>query len=981
MAHYVKTPMKWRNFTAVQPIVYTYAARQNRLNVISLRRDFNIAILGAIPYNPTVVASDGKQHGFMMTPVTIISQPFNGVLTINWNTVDLDYQPDPGYLGPDCFIIALFSQETQQSQYFKFLVQVGPVSTEQIITPPPSEVPALSLSLEDQQLYVVEPFSYTIPEGTFYIPLGQTPVYSAYTTGGDPLPDWISFDVGTLTFTGRPPPEASGAVPIFVKVVTSGGNAVDQFYIIVSEVPILIEWACLETGGHWENSVCIPIGPTQREYAVWDPTSIEVDGYRNTFFIGEVGSINFARSDKLLPTTGKRAWEFETPLSQPRFGLVNALFVDTSPMLSDIEFGDNGLTCYVNEQLSQIFVYVNGGEVAASVSNNSQHFNLPPNTNVNTQDQNRVLLGMTYDADTGEVEIYINKIRVEFGSPITISNGVQYRPVIKTVDSQYKNKGNFGIYAMRSNFPSGVPHGIYDVVPAGSFVAADSRTVEYTEWYSDQASCQSAGFAWDGNQCFDVDRSSGVPRNETHLIKSEPWCLANGGSWSNGFCWTPTLKNNCVWDAKLDTIIQNLPWMGTAQTIDQYTPKTSQYEIPDTTQQRMVGISADLFNAQGDFEVNFLDVKLAMEQHLNNNVPLGYTYWGQWDQTPEYGPPYVLSVDIVSDSTHLLADEETYDSNNARLCAVDPNTAMVEVDGLLSDPNRTSEKIFEAVTDMLWVTDLGEAPQSRYPVGYNVKLWIEEIEPFRCAGDPTLFEHFFIDQLPTVLPSLTFSLASSIGDANLVLQTSSQNQSTFPIYNTAGNKWESSIVLDVTGRSGKELFKTYLQELYHALGLSHDNVALDHDYISMMDYSSGTDYPTYVDTIALRVAYDARLMTNMVDRTEGSHYLLQGNKLAMQPYFGTYPLQTERSMFRITNRFNAVPITSNTSVPEDPSGYFVLNKQMPARDIPSSVGISANPAHYTGARLVVIFARNKIVSDPGNIDALSKMGDVDTDCP
>ena len=131
--HSIKMPMIWRNFIAKQAGNTLINVRPNETYIIRLRQEINIAILGAIPVDQDIINSTGFQGGFWMTPVTIISQPFYGDVTINWNTIDLDYTPDPGYVGPDCFIIALNANGVQQSQYFKFLVQVGEVQQETIM--------------------------------------------------------------------------------------------------------------------------------------------------------------------------------------------------------------------------------------------------------------------------------------------------------------------------------------------------------------------------------------------------------------------------------------------------------------------------------------------------------------------------------------------------------------------------------------------------------------------------------------------------------------------------------------------------------------------------------------------------------------------------------------------------------------------------------------------------------------------------------
>ena len=67
---------------------------------------------------------------------------------------------------------------------------------------------------------------YTLPAGAFDIqgPAGSTVAYAAQLAGGGNLPDWLSFDTTTGTFTGNPPHGASHLSIHVTATVTDGTN-------------------------------------------------------------------------------------------------------------------------------------------------------------------------------------------------------------------------------------------------------------------------------------------------------------------------------------------------------------------------------------------------------------------------------------------------------------------------------------------------------------------------------------------------------------------------------------------------------------------------------------------------------------------------------------------------------------------------------------------------------------------------------------
>jgi Ca2+-binding RTX toxin-like protein len=81
-------------------------------------------------------------------------------------------------------------------------------------------------------------FSFTVPEGTFVdVDAGDTLTYSATLSNGDALPDWLSFDAATRTFSGITGNGNVGEIHVKVTAVDgSGGTASSDFAIAVANV-------------------------------------------------------------------------------------------------------------------------------------------------------------------------------------------------------------------------------------------------------------------------------------------------------------------------------------------------------------------------------------------------------------------------------------------------------------------------------------------------------------------------------------------------------------------------------------------------------------------------------------------------------------------------------------------------------------------------------------------------------------------------
>jgi hypothetical protein len=77
---------------------------------------------------------------------------------------------------------------------------------------------------------------FQVPANSFSDPDGDTLTYAARLANGDPLPDWLSFDAGTRTFSGTPPQDFNGTLSIRVTAADGSVSAYDDFDLIINPV-------------------------------------------------------------------------------------------------------------------------------------------------------------------------------------------------------------------------------------------------------------------------------------------------------------------------------------------------------------------------------------------------------------------------------------------------------------------------------------------------------------------------------------------------------------------------------------------------------------------------------------------------------------------------------------------------------------------------------------------------------------------------
>ncbi|MGH8623219.1 MAG: VCBS domain-containing protein, partial [Burkholderiales bacterium] len=100
-----------------------------------------------------------------------------------------------------------------------------------------NDAPVVVNPIEDQSAVAGSPFSFTVPENTFFdIDTGDVLGYTATIVDGTLLPTWLTFNRATRTFIGTPP-DHCGAESLEIRVTTTDpwrASAFDDFTLAIA---------------------------------------------------------------------------------------------------------------------------------------------------------------------------------------------------------------------------------------------------------------------------------------------------------------------------------------------------------------------------------------------------------------------------------------------------------------------------------------------------------------------------------------------------------------------------------------------------------------------------------------------------------------------------------------------------------------------------------------------------------------------------
>jgi hypothetical protein len=182
--------------------------------------------------------ADGDELSF-----TGVGGATNGTAEVSSDGKTITFTPDANHNGTAEFTYTITESFGKTAVDIKG-VAVAPQSATgkvSITVTAVNDAPTVAAPIPDATAREGQAFSYAVPAETFSdVDAGDTLAYSATLENGSALPSWLSFDAGTLTFSGTPDFNAQGALAVEVTAIDgAGAEASDTFDIEVANVPTL----------------------------------------------------------------------------------------------------------------------------------------------------------------------------------------------------------------------------------------------------------------------------------------------------------------------------------------------------------------------------------------------------------------------------------------------------------------------------------------------------------------------------------------------------------------------------------------------------------------------------------------------------------------------------------------------------------------------------------------------------------------------
>jgi hypothetical protein len=145
---------------------------------------------------------------------------------LSFDPTSLSFMGIPGSDDIGTLSVKITASDATRSVSDVFDILIHPVST----------APELAVALDDQTASEGQVFSFTVPADSFADVDGDVLSYSATLADGSVLPDWLSFDAATRTFTGTPGTADIGTTAITVTASDGAASVSDTFDIVIGDV-------------------------------------------------------------------------------------------------------------------------------------------------------------------------------------------------------------------------------------------------------------------------------------------------------------------------------------------------------------------------------------------------------------------------------------------------------------------------------------------------------------------------------------------------------------------------------------------------------------------------------------------------------------------------------------------------------------------------------------------------------------------------
>jgi hypothetical protein len=186
----------------------------NSLNDAPVADDQSLETDEDVPLTGTLPASDADGDALTYAQA---SGPAHGILSINPDTGAFTYTPTLDYFGPDSF--SFTASDGQVSDGGTMTITVNPVND----APLAPDLPDAEWLAGFESSLAIDPFTDAD---------GDPLAYTVTLAGGNPLPTWLTFDEGTLTFSGAPARADVGEYAITVSVDDGQGGTAEASFTL-----------------------------------------------------------------------------------------------------------------------------------------------------------------------------------------------------------------------------------------------------------------------------------------------------------------------------------------------------------------------------------------------------------------------------------------------------------------------------------------------------------------------------------------------------------------------------------------------------------------------------------------------------------------------------------------------------------------------------------------------------------------------------
>ncbi|MDR0775586.1 MAG: putative Ig domain-containing protein [Azonexus sp.] len=194
-----------------------------------------------------------------------------------------------------------------------------------------NDAPEVGMLLLDQQAEQDALFAFTLPVSSFTdIDIGDVLIYSATLENGDPLPEWLTFDAATQTFTGTPADGDVGNLQLRVTATDQAGASASQSFAldITADGDSQTSIAAPDTAEVQEDASIVTGNVLANDTHPGTVTSFQVNGDATIYTAGQ--SATFKEGTLTIDSNGDYTF---TP-AQDYSGLVPQVTYTTSSGLS-----------------------------------------------------------------------------------------------------------------------------------------------------------------------------------------------------------------------------------------------------------------------------------------------------------------------------------------------------------------------------------------------------------------------------------------------------------------------------------------------------------------------------------------------------------------------------------------------------------------------------------------------------------------------